>query len=160
MTSERLAEEFKVNERTIRRDAKFAQGLELIGRSNPELKMRILSGGAVVKKSDVQVLADYEDPENLTVKNEADLYNKAKVIKDDALEEMEGKIKEIERTRIRSAQEKLAEKEPVFLEREDRINKLKGQIISAINRAIRDRDVQATDELRKLIDRLVDEILD
>ncbi len=160
LTSERLAEEFRVNERTIRRDAKFAQGLELIGRNNPELKMRILSGEAVVKKSDVQVLADHEDQENLTVKNEADLYNKSKVIKDRALEEMEGKVKEIEQARIGSAQEKLAEKEPVFLEREDRINRLKGQIISAINRAIRDRDVQATDELRKLIDRLVDEILD
>lgn len=159
-TAARLSQEFKVSEKTIKRDAKFARGLQLIGRNNPKLKMKILSGETDVKKSDVQAIADYENPESLTVKNEADLYNKAKVIKDRALEEIEGKVKAIERGRIERAQEKLAEKEPMFLEREDRINKLKGQIISGINRAIRDRDVEAIDELRKLIDKLADEILD
>ena len=159
-TAERLSLEFKVSEKTIKRDAKFARGLLLIGQNNPQLKMKILSGEAVVKKSDVQAIADYENRENLTIKNEADLYNKAKVIKDQALEEIEGKVKELERGRIERAQEKLAQKEPMFIERDDRINKLKGQIISGINRAIRDRDVQAIDELRKLIERLAEEILD
>lgn len=122
--------------------------------------MKILSGLTLVKKSDVQAMADYENHEDLIVKNEADLYNKAKVIKDRALEDIAGKVKEIETGRIQRAQEKLAQKEPVFLEREGRINKLKGQIISGINRAIRDRDVQAIEELRKLIDKLAEEILD
>jgi len=159
-TAERLSQEFKVSEKTIKRDAKFARGLQLIGRNNLKLKMKILSGEAGVKKSDVQALADYENPENLTVKNEADLYNKAKVIKDRALEEIEGKVQKIQNGRIKLAQEKLAQKEPMFLQREDRINKLKGQIISGINRAVRDRDIKAIDELRKLIDKLADEILD
>ncbi len=159
-TAERLSLEFKVSEKTIKRDAKFARGLEFIGRSNPELKQKILSGDVDVKKSDVQVLADHKDPDKLRIKNAADLYNKAKIIKDRALDEIEGKVREIERTRINNAHEKLAENEPMFLEREDRINKLKGQIISAINRAIRDRDVDAIDELKKLIGKLADEILD
>ncbi len=104
-TAERLSQEFHVSEKTIKRDAKFAQGLELIARSNPQLKMRILSGDANVKKSDVQVLTDWEDPQKLTIRNEADLYNKAKVIKDRVLEEMEDRVKEIELTRVELAHE-------------------------------------------------------
>ena len=34
-TSERLANDFKVSESTIKRDAKYTQGLDIIGKSNP-----------------------------------------------------------------------------------------------------------------------------
>src|SRR5687767_12605721 len=58
LTSEVLSEQFKVSESTIKRDAKFAEGLEIIGRSNPELKRAILAGESKVKKADIQILAE------------------------------------------------------------------------------------------------------
>jgi len=54
--SEKLADEYKVSERTIKRDAEFAKGLDFIGQANPDLKKQILAGEVKVKKSDVQLL--------------------------------------------------------------------------------------------------------
>jgi len=71
-TSERLAKEFAVSEKTIKRDALFAAGLEQIGQLNPEMKQDILSGKIKVNKGDVQKLAKIrlqqkpETPEDLT----------------------------------------------------------------------------------------------
>lgn len=48
-TSERLAEDFKVSENTIKRDAKYTKGLYIIGDFNPELKLKILKGETKVK---------------------------------------------------------------------------------------------------------------
>ena len=41
-TSERLGQLFHVSESTIKRDAKFAEGITIIARSNPKLKSKIL----------------------------------------------------------------------------------------------------------------------
>ena len=49
--------------------------------------------------------------------------------------------------------------EPMFVNREERLRKTKGMIISSINRAINKRDVNAIKELKKLIERLADEIM-
>jgi hypothetical protein len=54
LTSERLSDEYNVSEKTIKRDAEFAQGLEKIGQLNPQLKHDILAGKVKVNKSDVQ----------------------------------------------------------------------------------------------------------
>ncbi|MEM1135312.1 MAG: ParB N-terminal domain-containing protein [Bacteroidota bacterium] len=54
VTSERLAEEYKVSEKTIKRDALYAAGLEKIGKLNPTIKQEILAGNVKVKKSAVQ----------------------------------------------------------------------------------------------------------
>lgn len=56
-TAERLARELNVSAPTIRRDEKFAKGVDVIGSSSPELRQRILSGEAKVNKQDVQELA-------------------------------------------------------------------------------------------------------
>jgi hypothetical protein len=55
-TSERLASEYNVSPKTIKRDAQFAQGVDLIGQENPELKREILQGKTKIKKKDIEAL--------------------------------------------------------------------------------------------------------
>ena len=43
-TSEKLAEEYGVSDRTIKNDADFAEGVDLIGEFEPETKTEILAG--------------------------------------------------------------------------------------------------------------------
>ncbi len=57
LTSERLSTEYNVSEKTIKRDAEFAQGLEKIGSTNPALKQDILAGKVSVNKGDIQKIA-------------------------------------------------------------------------------------------------------
>ena len=159
-TSEFLAAQFNVSESTVKRDAKFAEGINIVGLSNPNLKLNILTGKDKVKKTDVQALTDAINPEKMNIKNEADLYNKAKQIKEEVLQEVEAKIKKIEKQKSEKVQEVFKSMEPVFLTREDRLRKIKGMIISAINRAITERDAVAIKELKKLIDKLAVELLD
>jgi len=153
-TSERLADEFKVSESTIKRDFKYTMGLDIIGRSNPKLKMKILNGEVKVNKSDIRILCEGDESVIGSIKNEADLYNKAKIIKDDLLEEVEGRLNSIKKERLSDAQEFLESTEPIFPEKDDQINRIKGKIISAINKAINKKDLDAIDELKSLIERL------
>ncbi|BDD12573.1 hypothetical protein FUAX_50050 (plasmid) [Fulvitalea axinellae] len=60
-TAQRLAEEYNVTDRTIKNDAQFAKGVDLIGKINPELKQGILSGKEKVKKGDVRMLAGIDE---------------------------------------------------------------------------------------------------
>ncbi|GAB3179595.1 ParB N-terminal domain-containing protein [Telluribacter humicola] len=62
-TVELVAEEYKVNERTILRDKLLYQGLEKIGNKNPVLKRQILTGEVKVPKGKLQKLADLEEDE-------------------------------------------------------------------------------------------------
>jgi allophanate hydrolase subunit 1 len=119
-----------------------------------------LTGKATVKKADVQALTNAKDPEKMGIKNEADLYNKAKQIREEVLQEVEAKVKKIEKQQSEKVQEILKSMEPVFLTREDRLKKIKGMIISAINRAITERDSVAIKELKKLVDKLAGELQD
>ncbi|WP_020528081.1 hypothetical protein [Flexithrix dorotheae] len=56
-----IADQYNVDEKTVRRDAQYAKGVDLIGKSNPELKSAILKGDAKINKSDVQKLAGIEN---------------------------------------------------------------------------------------------------
>ena len=158
-TSGTLASQFNISESTVKRDAKFAQGLEIIGKSNPRLKMKILTGEARVKKTDVQCLSSAKNAERIVIKNEADLYNKAKAIQDGMLSELESKVKDIHKNRIKAAQGTLADLEPVFSTREERVKNIKGMIISAINQAIREKNANSIGKLKKLVDKLANELL-
>jgi len=60
-TREKLAEEYKVSERTVANDALFAKAIDKIGEVNPELKRNILSGKTKITKSQVQELAKMEN---------------------------------------------------------------------------------------------------
>lgn len=53
-TSLKLAKQYNVSEKTIKRDAEFAEGLNLL---DPSLKKDILSGKVKAKKSEIQQLA-------------------------------------------------------------------------------------------------------
>jgi hypothetical protein len=159
-TSEFIADQFNVSESTVKRDAKFAEGLNIIGRTNPKLKMKILTGEVKVKKADVQILSSASNAEDISIKNEADLFNKAKIIRDEMLAEVESNVEKIHAEKISESRKVLNAVEPVFLDREDRLRKIKGMVISAINRAIDRRDIGAIKELKDLIDKLGNEILE
>lgn len=157
-TSQALAKHFNVSESTIKRDSKFATGLNVIGMTNAKLKLKILNGQTKVKKIDIQTLSDAKYPEKIKIRNESDLYNKAKLIREDLLNEVESKIKKIANERVSKAQKILQSSEPVFLNKEDRLKKIKGMILNSVNRAIKEKDQEAIKELKKLIHTLVAEI--
>ena len=150
-TSEILAVNFSVSESTIKRDARYAEGLSIIGKSNPKLKLKILTGETKIKKSDVQILGNAKNPLNLIIKNEADLFNKAKLIRDHIVSDVATKIERIEKYSAERVNQ-----EPTFLNKDDKLRRIKGMILSAINKAIKEKDFQAIKELRKLIDQLSD----
>ena len=60
-TSARLSKQYNVSEKTIKRDAEFAEGLNLL---SPELKKDILSGRIKAKKSNIQQLTQLEKPDS------------------------------------------------------------------------------------------------
>ncbi len=159
-TSEQMSGQFNVSGSTIKRDARFAEGLNIISKSNPKLKMKILTGEVKIRKGDIQILPSAKNAEKLTIKNEADLFNKAKLIKNEVLNEVEKNIRKLDGYKILKAQEVVLSVEPVFLKKEDKLKKIKGMILSAINKAINERDANAIGELKKLIDRLEDIIFD
>lgn len=148
-TAEALSKEFKVSESTIRRDAKFAEALELVGRSNAHLRNLILTGDTELNKSDLLMLLNADDQDNLVIKNEADLLNKAKYIEQQILDQIEDKVHDLELS------DSLQEVEDApFLEREDRIRSIKGKIISSMNKAINNEDEAAIEELKGLVSAL------
>jgi hypothetical protein len=61
-TSARLSKQYNVSEKTIKRDAEFAEGLNLL---SPELKKDILSGKVIAKKSEIQQLTHLDNPVEL-----------------------------------------------------------------------------------------------
>lgn len=158
-TSEMLANQFTVSESTVKRDAKFAEGLNIVGLSNPKLKNRILTGEARVNKADLQVLGSAKHPEKITIKNEADLYNKAKLIRDELANEVYVENKKAKQKKVDEALEEIIEKEPLFLNREERLRRTKARILSAINEAIRERDPKAVDVIKGLVDELAKDII-
>lgn len=157
-TAEKLAKEFNVSKNTIERDAQFAKGIEVIAYSNPELKNLILQGVIKVKKSDVQMLSEAERPAALKIKNEADLYNKAKNIRESKeTEKLVYQFAEQE-VRTRKAQEMLKSKNALFSTSEERVKRIKGEVLSAMNRAIIHKEKRAIADMRKLTDKLEKEL--
>ena len=159
-TSEFLSEQFKVSESTIKRDSKFAAGLDIIGESNTELRRKILLGDIKVKKSDIQILSESKDPSKVVIKNEADLANKAKILKDLLLDEVETSIQKIDNESIENAKGLISINEPLFNNREQRLIKIKGMILAAINRAINEKNTDSIQELKGLIARLEHELFE
>lgn len=153
-TAENLSKEFKVSESTIKRDAKFTEALEIIAKSNPKLKNDILSGQEKFKKNDIVTITQAQDERLKNFKNAADLHNKLNIIKDNIFNDVESTLGSIEDKRKEKAQKIIEEAEPIFSDLNDRIQTIKGRIISVMNKAIRDKDIGAIDELKKLIEKL------
>ena len=51
--------------------------------------MKILTGEAKVKKGDVQCLGSSTHPERIVIRNEADLYNREKIIQKEPLDKQD-----------------------------------------------------------------------
>jgi len=56
-TAEKLAIEYDVSDKTIKRDAEFTRGIDAIESVKPEIKEIILSGKSDIKKQEVQAIA-------------------------------------------------------------------------------------------------------
>lgn len=72
-TARMIADEYKVNERTILRDERLYQGIENIGRKNPDIKRQILSGDVKISKGKIQKLAEMD--ESREVRGVGDMYS-------------------------------------------------------------------------------------
>jgi hypothetical protein len=158
-TSEVLAREFNVSDRTILRDAEFAKGIEIIAKGNPQMKNDILLGRIKVKKSDVQTLAQVKDLRQIgKIKNEADLFNKAKNIrKEKEAHKAEKAQKEMDE-RVNDALETIKNNEPIFTNKEDRIKRIKANLLSSVNKTIQQKDKSALKEAKAYLKRLEDEL--
>ena len=150
-TSEKLSKEFNVSERTIKRDGRFTQGLELIGRSNPALKNDILAGKVKVKKADIETLLDVERQGSLRVYNSKDIAAKAEKIRKRSLQ----------KSKIQQPQH-LAEDspEPLFSDSDYRLTRIKAQLISAINQTIKQKDAKSIRTVKEWVKKLEEEVLD
>jgi hypothetical protein len=158
-TSEVLAREFNVSDRTILRDAEFAKGIEIIAKGNPKMKNDILLGRIKVKKSDVQTLAQVKDMRQIgKIKNEADLFNKAKSIRKEKEAQKAEKVQNEMDQRVNEAIETIKGNEPVFTNKEDRIKRIKVNIVSAVNKTIQQKDKNSLKEVKAYIKRLEDEL--
>lgn len=115
-------------------------------------------GESNIKKADLQILS--LSKEDLKIRNEADLYNKARIIKQEIELESEKLKEKIKFDKIKIAREILDAEEPAFLLKEDRLMKIKGEIVSALNRAIRNREIASLDDLKRLIEKLELELSD
>jgi hypothetical protein len=72
-TAKKLANEYHVSDKTIKNDAQFAKGIEVIGENNPQIKQNILSGKSQLSKADIQALGKLESKHLKDVKEEKDL---------------------------------------------------------------------------------------
>ncbi|MTI30037.1 hypothetical protein [Xanthovirga aplysinae] len=63
-TSELIAQEFKVSEKTIKRDANYAKGINKIGQLNNQLKALILKGDNQVNKQEIQLIGQQLNEQN------------------------------------------------------------------------------------------------
>ena len=78
-----LAKEFKVNEKTIRRDAEFAKGLNKL---SPELRQDVLVGKTKVNKSDIVNLAKVDTGETQSLSSSDEI---TKTIKKEKIESLQ-----------------------------------------------------------------------
>lgn len=147
LTSEILAEEFNVSEKTIKRDSQFSRGIDLIGIKNPDLKVQILSRETKIKKSDVQFLGSLKLDKTRKFKNNSDLHNEIQTLR-------KNNISPEEKERLRLAQEKriaaqshLQESDALFKTKEEQIERAKAKIVSQLNKCIRDKNTQSFREL-------------
>jgi len=78
-----LAKEFKVNEKTIRRDAEFAKGLNKL---SPELRQDVLVGKTKVNKSDIVNLAKVDTGETQSLSSSDEITKTIKIEKIESLQ--------------------------------------------------------------------------
>ena len=131
LTSERLANEYNVSAKTIKRDAQYAQGLEKIGKVNPSLKQDILAGKVKVNKTDIQKFAKLETEGKLESADDLAKHIQAQVPKKKANLNSEEQAKQVEyaKQRIQQLLEKLGQgNKQIYHQLQKEVEKL-GKII-------------------------------
>lgn len=123
-TSLLLAKEFNVSPSTIKRDYKYAEGLNIMADIYPELKKKILSGTVSVKKAEVRALGETNDPAKLV-----------QVLHDRLLQ------KNKSRDKIK----------PVLSTDEEMLVRMRRMIVRTVNRLIDDRREDDIVQLKSLI---------
>jgi hypothetical protein len=141
-TSGVLAKKFRVSDSTIKRDAQYAHGLDVIGRSNPELKMKILQSESKARKSDIIMFA-MSGFSTLEIESEEDLHKKAIWLRDKHLP------KERNADAHRGSKI-LSYPDMALLTRAQWGKEIKVQIVRAIDRAMRLKTASSVAELKSL----------
>ncbi|MEM1135029.1 MAG: ParB N-terminal domain-containing protein [Bacteroidota bacterium] len=157
-TSEKLADVFKVSKNTIKRDAQFTKGLEVIGGSNPKLKQEILSGDKRVNRGLVQLISE-ADPRT-KVHNVKDLKLKAEKIRTKKDEKKKEGMPEELSAEDRAREIFNAQGIEFIKDRGKRVQRTKANILSAINRVINNKDKEAMEELKILVSLLEKDIFE
>lgn len=124
-TSEKLAKEYNVSERTIKNDAQFAKGLDLISKIAPEKHDEILSENTELTKQEIQDISKIEKEVEKQLKSEQIF------ISEDELEakieaKAKEKLKEIEDQKKAAKEAKfieLQQKKEQYIERVETISK-------------------------------------
>lgn len=130
-TASQLAQEYGVNEKTIRRDEQFALGLEKLTKDDDSLRWQILNGQIKAGKKTVAALADEKAPQLRKIKKR--------------LETIPNLDQAVQRVATAAAPPTLSP---------DPLSDLKKQITTTTTQAIRTRDPAEITHLRQLIDQL------
>ena len=131
-TATQLAEEYGVNEKTIRRDEQFAIGLEKLTKDNDHLRWQILNGEVKAGKKTIADLSE-ESTKNLKAINK--------------------KLKETNNV-DQAVQQLTTSNTPPPTPPSDTLNDLKRQITTTTAHAIRTGDVTTIPKLHELINQL------
>lgn len=130
-TASQLAQEYGVNEKTIRRDEQFALGLEKLTKDNEPLRWQILNGEVRAGKKTIVALADMEASQLRKIKKHLGTTNNF----DQAVKQT-----------TTSSKSSTLPPNP--------LTELKKRITTTTTHAIRTRDPATITELRQLIDQL------
>lgn len=148
LTSEIFSRELKVSTGTIKREANFAKGINVIGDSNNSLKLKILRGDTYLKKTDIQLLGS--NGVSMLIKNEAELYNRIDLLKRETLEKIERDLGEL--NMLEPQFDEIVENSSKSYD--EGVRKIKAQILSYMNKAIDKRDLNVILKLKELIERV------
>ncbi|MCG8310651.1 MAG: hypothetical protein MI975_24900 [Cytophagales bacterium] len=159
LTSEVLAKEFNVSEKTIKRDSQYSRGIEFIAVENPTLKTKILTGKAKIKKKDIQFLGNLESPKNRAYRNLADLLNEIQILKNRANKSNEAEQIRKQDEQNQAAADYLKETDILFKTKEEQIKRVKARIVSQINNCIKVKSPDSFEQLNKLTSQLKDLVM-
>ncbi|BDD07337.1 hypothetical protein [Aureibacter tunicatorum] len=104
-SAERIGKENNMSPKSVKRAAHFAEGLDNIGESNPELKKQILTGKQKVRLSDIETLSEARD--HLKIKNSDQIKIEAEKIKTEKREKLNNKLNSKPTARINETKLKL-----------------------------------------------------
>lgn len=139
-TASQLAQEYGVNEKTIRRDEQFALGLEKLTKDNEPLRWQILNGQAKASK---KTIADLAEAPAAHLRR---LNRKLAGTSADDTPDVDLAVKQ-----FRLAEKTADNTHPVIT---PTLANLKKQITTTTSRAVRTRDPATITELHQLIDQL------